>query len=111
ASMHIIFDDRTGKNASTLAGTQFGLSGLNGPSDTIRLSEFSWDQMLYDDHLRLLAGRINPSADFATSDISCLFVSNITCAQPFAWYVNTSGSALRWPSTSEKCSAYRIGSG
>ena len=30
ASMHIIFDDRTGKNASTLAGTQFGLSGLNG---------------------------------------------------------------------------------
>ena len=37
ASMHIIFDDRTGKNASTLAGTQFGLSGINGPSDTIRL--------------------------------------------------------------------------
>jgi carbohydrate-selective porin OprB len=93
ASMHIIFDDRTGKNASTLAGTQFGLSGLNGPSDTIRLSEFSWDQMLFDDHLRLLGGRINPTADFATSDISCFFVSNITCAQPFAWYVNTSGVA------------------
>jgi porin len=94
ASMHIIFDDRTGKNASTLAGTQFGLSAINGPSDTVRLSEFSWDQMLFDDHLRLLAGRINPTADFATSDISCLFVSNITCAQPFAWYVNTSGVAF-----------------
>ena len=94
ASMHIIFDDRTGKNASTLAGTLFGLSAINGPSDTIRLSEFSWDQMLFDDHLRLLAGRINPTADFATSDISCLFVSNITCAQPFAWYVNTSGVAF-----------------
>jgi porin len=94
ASMHIVFDDRTGKNASTLAGTQFGLSGINGPSDAIRLSEFSWDQMLFDDHLRLLVGRINPTADFATSDIACSFVSNITCAQPFAWYVNTSGVAF-----------------
>lgn len=93
ASVHIIFDDRTGNNVSTLVGTQFGLSGINGPSDTVRLSEFSWDQMLFDDHLRLLVGRINPTADFATSDISCLFVSNITCAQPFAWYVNTSGVA------------------
>ena len=94
ASMHVIFDDRTGKNASTLAGTQFGLSGINGPSDTIRLSEFSWDQMLFDDHLRLLVGRINPTADFATFDLACSFVSNITCAQPFAWYVNTSGVAF-----------------
>jgi porin len=93
AAVHIIFDDRTGDNPSTLAGTQFGLSALHGPSNTIRMSEFSWDQMLFDDHLRLLVGRINPTADFATSDISCLFVSNITCAQPFAWYVNTSGVA------------------
>jgi len=93
AAMHIIFDDRTGKNASTLAGTQFGLSAINGPSDTIRLSEFSWGQILFDDHLRLLVGRINPTADFATFDLACSFVSNITCSQPFAWYVNTSGVA------------------
>jgi porin len=92
-SMHIYFDDRTGKNASTLAGTQFGLSGLNGPSDTIRLSGFSWDQILFDDHLRLRVGRTNPTSDFDTMNISCLFVSNITCAQPFAWDVNTSGVA------------------
>ena len=94
AAMHIIFDDRTGKNASTLAGTQFGLSAINGPSDTIRLSEFSWGQILFDDHLRLLVGRINPTADFATFDLACSFVSNITCSQPFAWYVNTSGVAF-----------------
>jgi porin len=93
AAMHISFDDRTGRNASTLAGTQFGLSAINGPSDTIRLSEFSWRQFLFDDHLRLLVGRINSTADFATSDIACGFVSNLTCAQPFAWYVNTSGVA------------------
>jgi porin len=93
ASVHIIFDNRTGFNPSTLAGTLFGLSAVSGPSDTFRLSEFSWDQMLFDDHLRLLVGRINPTADFATSDISCRFVSDITCAQPFAWYVNTSGVA------------------
>jgi porin len=93
AAMHVILDDRTGKDVSTLAGTQFGLSGQNGPSDTVRLSEFSWDQSLFDDHVRLLVGRINPTAEFATSDLSCDFVSNITCAQPFAWYVNTSGTA------------------
>jgi porin len=93
AAVHIRFDDRTGKNISTLAGTQFGLSGQNGPSDTVRLSEFSWDQSLFDDHVRILLGRLNPTAEFATSDLSCNFVSNITCAQPFAWYVNTSGVA------------------
>jgi porin len=91
AAVHVIFDDRTGRNVNTLAGTQFGLSGQNGPSDTVRLSEFSWDQSLFDDHVRLLVGRINPTAEFATSDLSCNFVSNITCAQPFAWYVNNSG--------------------
>jgi porin len=93
AAMHVIIDDRTGKSISGLAGTQFGLSGQNGPSDTIRLSEFSWDQSLFNDHVRLLIGRLNPTAEFATSDLSCNFVSNITCAQPFAWYVNNSGVA------------------
>ncbi|HEY0182454.1 MAG TPA: carbohydrate porin [Rhodopila sp.] len=93
AAIHVVLDDRTGRSVSTLAGTQFGLSGQNGPSDTIRLSELSWDQSLFDDHLRLLVGRINPTAEFATSDISCVFASNITCAQPFAWYVNNSGPA------------------
>jgi porin len=93
AAMHVIVDDRTGRNISGLAGTQFGLSGQNGPSDTIRLSEFSWDQSLFNDHVRLLIGRLNPTAEFATSDLSCNFVSNITCAQPFAWYVNNSGVA------------------
>jgi len=93
AAVHVIVDDRTGKSISELAGTQFGLSGQNGPSDTIRLSEFSWDQSLFNDHVRILLGRINPTAEFATSDLSCNFVSNITCAQPFAWYVNNSGVA------------------
>jgi len=94
AAIHVTFDDRTGLNASTYAGTFFGLSGENGPSDTTRLSELSWDQSLFHDHLRLLLGRINPTADFDTSDISCDFVSNITCAQPFAWYVDNSGVAF-----------------
>ena len=94
AAVHVMIDDRTGLNASTYAGTLFGLSGENGPSDTIRLSEFSWDQSLLQDQLRLLLGRINPTPEFAFSDISCDFVTNITCAQPFAWYVNNSGVAF-----------------
>jgi Carbohydrate-selective porin, OprB family len=46
-----------------------------------------------DDPLWLLVERINPTTDFATSDISCDFASNITCAPPFAWYLNNSGAA------------------
>ncbi|HUN39118.1 MAG TPA: carbohydrate porin [Acetobacteraceae bacterium] len=71
-AIHVTFDDRAGFNASPHAGTLFGLSGENGPFDTIQLPELSWDQSLCHDHLRLLLERINPTAllhlmDFPTT--------------------------------------------
>jgi carbohydrate-selective porin OprB len=52
AALHVIFDDRTGLNVSNYVGIQFDLSGENAPSDTIRLSELSWNRSLFNDHMR-----------------------------------------------------------
>jgi porin len=85
-SLHITFDERSGNNASTFAGTNFGLAGNHGPNNVIRLANFYYEQALFHDRVDITFGRTNPTADFATSAISCQFVSNIFCAQPGIWY-------------------------
>jgi porin len=52
----------------------------------IRLANFYYEQALFHDRLDVTFGRTNPTADFATSAISCQFLSNIFCAQPGIWY-------------------------
>ena len=88
ASFHLIFDERIGRTVSFMAGTNAPLQDSYGPSQRFRLAELSYDQSLFDDHLRLLVGRINPTADYLVSDFSCLFIAS-TCAQPQSWYFNT----------------------
>jgi porin len=85
-SLHITFDERSGNNASTFAGTNFGLAGNHGPNNVIRLANFYYEQALFHDRVDITFGRTNPTADFATSAISCQFLSNILCAQPGIWY-------------------------
>ncbi len=85
-SLHIILDERNGKSVSPAAGTNFGLTGNNGPNNVIRLADFYYEQALLHDRVDLTFGRTNPTADFATSAISCSFLSNIFCAQPGIWY-------------------------
>ena len=93
ASFHITFDERNGFNVQTLAGTALGLEANSGPSRTTRLSEFYWEQGFMNDRIDITAGRTNPTFDFATSAISCTFVSTATCAQPGSWYLNNSNQA------------------
>ncbi len=85
-SLHIQFDERNGKSVSPAAGMAFGLTGNNGPNNVIRLANFYYEQALLHDRIDITAGRTNPTADFATSAISCQFLSNIFCAQPGIWY-------------------------
>lgn len=85
-SLHIILDERSGHSASELAGTNFGMTANHGPNDVIRLSELYYQQAIDHDRLDLIFGRTNPTLDFATSAISCSFVSNLFCAQPGIWY-------------------------
>ncbi len=85
-SLHIIFDERNGNSVSPAAGMAFGLTANHGPNNVIRLADFYYEQALFHDRLDITAGRTNPTADFATSAISCQFVSNVFCAQPGIWY-------------------------
>jgi porin len=85
-SLHIQFDERSGNSISNFAGTNFGLTANHGPNNVIRLANFYYEQALFHDRLDITFGRTNPTADFATSAISCQFVSNIFCAQPGIWY-------------------------
>ncbi|HEY0184140.1 MAG TPA: carbohydrate porin [Rhodopila sp.] len=88
AAFHIVFDERIGRTVSFMAATNAPLQDSFGPSQRFRLSELSYDQSLFNDHLRLLVGRINPTSDYLISDFSCLFIA-ATCAQPQSWYFNT----------------------
>jgi porin len=92
AAFHIIFDDRIGRTVSYMAATNIGMQDSFGPSQSFRLSEFSYDQSLFNDHLRMLIGRISPTADFLISDYSCLFIAS-TCGQPQSWYANSNENA------------------
>jgi porin len=85
-SLHITFDERSGNSISRFAGTNFGLTENHGPNNVIRLANFYYEQALFHDRVDLTFGRTNPTADFATSAISCQFLSNIICAQPGIWY-------------------------
>ena len=93
ASFHVTFDERNGYNVQTLSGTGLGLSGNSGPSRSTRLSEIYWEQGFLNDRIDITAGRTNPTFDFATSGISCTFVSTATCAQPGSWYLNNANQA------------------
>jgi porin len=88
AAFHVIFDERIGRAVQFMSATQAPLQDSFGPSQTFRLSELSYDQSLFNDHLRMLIGRINPTSDYLISDYSCLFIA-ATCAQPQSWYFNT----------------------
>ena len=85
-SFHITFDARNGNSISSFAGSAFGLAANHGPNNVIRLSEFYYRQAFDHDRIDIKAGCTNPTLDFATSGISCEFVSNLFCAQPGIWY-------------------------
>jgi porin len=90
SSFHITFDERNGYNVNGIVGTQGPLQSNSGPTRAIRLSEFFWEQGFDND-------RFDPTADFATSDIACQFVSSIICAQPGTWYF--SNNSIAYPTS------------
>ncbi|NPD66799.1 carbohydrate porin (plasmid) [Lichenicola cladoniae] len=62
-----------------------------GPIVTTRLAEFSYDQSLFGDRVRLLFGRVPVGQEFATSTLYCQFVSGVCLnMSPYAWPRNSS---------------------
>ena len=93
SSFHVTFDERNGYSVNPLVGTQGPLQANSGPTRAIRLSELYWEQGFDNDRIDIIAGRTNPTFDFATSDVSCQFVSSIICAQPGSWYFSNNNEA------------------
>jgi Carbohydrate-selective porin, OprB family len=93
ASFHITFDERSGFGLNGNVGTQGPLEANVGPTRSIRLSEFFWEQAFDDGKIDIRVGRTNPTLDFAVSDISCEFVSSIICSQPGSWYFSNNNDA------------------
>jgi carbohydrate-selective porin OprB len=85
AQMHISFDERYGPNPANYSGSTFDVPYNYGPQNFF-LSELSWDQSLFDDHVRLLIGRINPEVDFDTSNLYGQFVTEAVNSNSIGYY-------------------------
>jgi porin len=87
AAIHISTDERSGENPSRFTGAGIVSTANYGPTASYRLGELSWDQDLFNDHVRILVGRIADNIDFAGSELYCRFLFS-TCGQVNAWYFN-----------------------
>lgn len=93
ARAHIQFDDRAAGFNGNYTGSVWGSSPEYGPVEVFQLSELSWEQSLFDDHLRLYAGRISPLGDFSTFDVYCNFYSIGVCGNgPAGYYFDNSAT-------------------
>jgi porin len=86
AAVHVSFDDRYGPNAALYTGSGFNIPYTYGPVQNFFLSELSWDQSLFGDHLRLLVGRINPDIDFDTSPLYGQFITSAVNSNSVGYY-------------------------
>jgi len=93
AQIHFYVDDRQGQNAyGNYPGAGLDNNFVYGPNAAFRLTELDWDQSLFNDHVRILVGRINDLGDFDTFDFACNFV-DYTCANTAFFYDNDANSA------------------
>jgi len=96
-AVHVMVVNRYGEsNNRAYHGSSYEGLAIAGPVKTTRLTELTIDMSLFDDRLRLLAGRAPSATEYATSDLYCTFVSGI-CGHiaPFAWSRNS--NAGFWP--------------
>jgi len=88
AAIHISTDSRSGENPSRFDGSGITSTANYGPTASYRLGELSWDQTLFNDHVRILVGRIADNIDFSGSELYCLFLFSVCGNGPNAWYFN-----------------------
>ncbi|GGF41738.1 porin [Aliidongia dinghuensis] len=80
SAIHLTFSDRHGQNlAAKDIGNSISVQEVYGGGQTYKLTELSWDQALWDDHVEFLVGRTDAPSDFAASSFYCNFQTNSTC--------------------------------
>ena len=94
ASVHVIFEERNGRPNN--GGTDLGLNQNAGPVK-YRLSQFYWEQGFLNDHIDIEVGRIEPTLEFAFSDLSCITITDIICTEPATWFSQNKNGA--YPAT------------
>lgn len=62
-------------------GNKFQVQEAYG-NETLSLVSLAFEQSLFDDRLRVAAGRLTPGDDFATSDLYCYLVQSAFCDNP-----------------------------
>lgn len=96
AAVHFLVVERHGPNTAGFTGSYVNaFPATYGPNDTVHLTELSWDQDLFNDHIRILAGRIDANVDFMSSELYCEFIMVVACGNGgSAFYFNNSTQAF-----------------
>ena len=87
--VHFLVSDLSGQSYANHTGSYFAYAVPYAYGPGFRLNEFSYEQELFDNRVRILAGRINMSGDFDTSAIQCQFMTTI-CSNPPAFVFDKS---------------------
>jgi carbohydrate-selective porin OprB len=91
--VHFLVSDLAGQSYAGYSGSYFTYARPYAYENGVRLNEFSYEQELFDKRVRVLAGRINLSADFDTSTMQCEFHSTL-CSAPPGFTYDKSASAF-----------------
>jgi porin len=97
--LHVSIDSRFGgfpQGVNNFSGSAAGYLTGAGPDTQARLTEFSFDQHLFDDKIRFVVGRTTLANYFATSELYCQFQVG-TCSNigPFTWSADS--NTPFWP--------------
>jgi porin len=90
--VHFLISDVSGQSWDNYTSSYFGNDRAFSYGPGFRLNEFSWEQELFDNRVRILAGRVNLALDFDTSPIYCLFVTTI-CSSPTGFTFDKSATS------------------
>jgi porin len=90
--VHFLISDVSGQSWNNYTESYFGNDRAFSYGPAFRLNEFSYEQELFDNRVRILAGRVNLSLDFDTSPIYCLFVTTI-CSAPTGFTFDKSATS------------------
>lgn len=97
-TVHVTLTERAGSSLSKdKIGNILTVQEIYGDGQTIRLTELSYEQVLFGGRIDVEAGHINTENDFASSPVYfgdalwCDFQSNAICGTPIAAPINSSG--------------------
>jgi porin len=95
--VHVTVTNRQGQSlAARDIGNSTSVQEIYGGGQTTRLTQFTYQQFLFDKRLDIEGGRTIANVDFLSLPIFCNFQSNSTCGNPTLVFKNTTNFTA-WP--------------